>query len=95
MRLGGFQLSTRRFRKEIDWSEYDPLNLYKLDKFPFPPECDQPSDMQQAVRYYLEHDAERKEMASHAAQVIDDNHTFSQRIEQLGRYVDSEEGEDL
>ncbi len=89
MRLGGFQLSTRRYRTDVDWNEYDPLNLYKMDQFPFPPEYDQPSDMQQGVRYYLEHDAERRDMADHASQLVADNHTFSKRIEQLGRYVDS------
>ncbi len=83
-RLGGFLISSTVQKETINWNTVDPENRYHLQDFPWSFSCRTPEEMNKTVRYYLDHESERRQWTEEAARKIMENHTYSLRMTQLG-----------
>lgn len=88
-RLGGFLLSTTIRADKYDWSQTDPNGIFKLSEFPWSPSCQTPEEMAALVNHYLDNESARREWIEKTSSIIDADHTFSYRMEQLGSSIDS------
>lgn len=83
-RCGGFMISTAHQRQMRDWRSVDPQNHFQLDRFPWSPIAATPEELEYKVQEYLQIAEYRSDWTLHAAQVIEEHHTFAHRMQQLG-----------
>jgi hypothetical protein len=87
-RLGGFLLSTKINTEPIDWNKYDPENHFHMEDFPWSDQYHTPDQLAEAVARYLKDDSARQQWIDYVEDEIEEHHTYSRRMEQLGKIVD-------
>jgi hypothetical protein len=88
-RYGGFLLSTQHQKPLPDWRKHDPQNYFRLNEFPWSPVAATPEELAKAADFWLYHPAERQNWILHAAAELQQHHTFTHRMNQLGMILDS------
>lgn len=83
--LNSFLVASKRHGKPIqneeEWTRFD------LDSFPWPPEADNPQNMGELVRFYLDRPNKREEWITTARREIQQKHLYTHRMAQLGEIL--------
>lgn len=89
-RIGGFSIATASQSDVIQWENVDPSNRFHLKDFLWPFCCQTPEEMAQSAERFLADESSRREWIDEASRKISQFHTYSQRMAQLGNWLDSE-----